>query len=1074
MRNLKSEYQLFKCNLKHLLVGVFFIIGSVVMHAQSKMISGSVIDNQNEPLPGVTISVKGAKVATTTDGNGQFKINVLPTDQLIFTYIGYENTIVSVGNKTSVVVTLKSTTSALDEVVVIGYGTVKKKDLTGSVSSVSISDLNKAPVRSFDEALAGRVAGVQVTSSDGQPGAGISIVIRGNNSVTQSNSPLYVVDGFLIEDPNNNAVNPNDIESIDILKDASATAIYGARGANGVVVITTKKGKEGKPVFSFTSSVGVQDVTNKMDLMNPYEFVKYQLEYDLLSNPNNNPAPPDSPATPTQEYLSDGRTIDYYKTQKGIDWQDLVTRTALMLNNNLSVSGGTKKLKYSISGSLTDQDGVLLNSNYKRYQGRAVIDYKITDKLKIGINSNYSLLKQGGVNPAESTNSATTNVMVSVWGARPVVSDALNVIDMFQDPDINSANDYRVNPIINLENSYRLNTTKNFATNGYLEYLFTKDLKFRTTFGIVENRFERREFNNSQTSSGRPGSANGVNGRITHSNYSNWLNENTLTWDKKIGKSKLNALGGFTIQKQKSSIYGRSVAQLPNEDLMFDGFDQGVQLQFDPSSSVWTMTSFLGRVNYSYNSKYMLTASFRADGSSKFPSKNHWGYFPSSAVSWVFGNEKIFKNSKVLSEGKLRASYGVTGNNRVGDFDYLTSYFNSSNPLFSSYSFNNEYVNGVAAVNIGNSDLKWESTEQFDMGLDLGFLNQRIVLSADVYQKTTKDLLLNVQLPLSSGFNTAIKNIGSVENKGLELTLTTKNINAKNFSWTSSANISFNKNKLLALGEGQSELKTTVPWDNIWQNLPAYIAKVGQPLGLMYGYEWLGTYKYEDFNNPSPGVYTLKEGVPSNGNGAPTTSTFTNTTIKPGDIKYKDQNGDGTVNTADYTVIGQGLPKHTGGFSNNFTYKQLDLNIFFQWSYGNDILNANRILFEGNAKGQSYLNQFASYEDRWSPTNSDSNIFRTGGFNGSGNNYSSNFIEDGSYLRLKTVSLGYNFDPEFVKKMHLKSLRFYLSGQNLITWTKYSGLDPEVNAYNSVLRPGFDFSTYPRARTILFGTNITF
>ncbi|AOZ97961.1 SusC/RagA family TonB-linked outer membrane protein [Flavobacterium commune] len=1030
------------------------MIAPAFIHAQNRIISGSVNDNLNEPLPGVTVSVKGTKVATLTDGNGQFKITAASKDQLIFTYIGFETSTLAVQDKTTVAVTLKSTTSALEEVVVIGYGTVKKKDLTGAVSSVAMSDLNKAPVRSFDEALAGRVAGVQVTSSDGRPGAGINIVIRGNNSVTQANSPLYVVDGFLIEDPDNNVVNPSDIESIDILKDASATAIYGARGANGVVVITTKQGKAGKAVFSFSSSVGVQNNISKMELMSPYEFVKYQLEL--------NPAETSIPRSPTEIYLSDGKTLDYYKTQKGIDWQDLTTRTALFKNNDFSVRGGTKKLKYAFSGSTSDQDGILLNSNYKRYQGRAVLDYKITDKLKIGINTNYSHLEQSGINPAMSTGSATTNIMVSVWGYRPIATDS-SVLDLLQDPDVNSANDYRVNPLLNLQNLYRLNTTKNINANGYLEYLFTKDLKLRTSFGIIENRLRQDQFNNSKTQYGFPGNTNGVNGRILHSNSSNWLNENTLTWDKKVSKkSKINVLGGFTIQKRDSWSYGRSATQLPNEDLGLAGLDQGVAQRVDSLASVWTMSSFLGRINYNYDSKYLLTASFRADGSSKFPSKNHWGYFPSAAASWRFDKEKFLKNNKTLSEGKLRVSYGVTGNNRVGDFDYLSTYFN---PIGNSYVFNNEYVPGVVATNLGNSDLKWESTEQVDAGIDLGFFNQRITLTADIYRKITKDLLLNTQLPPSSGFGSAIKNIGSVENKGLELTLTTKNINTKDFTWTTSANIAFNKNKLIALGEDQESLESTVNWDNQWNTTSAYIAKIGQPLGLMYGYESLGTYKYEDFNlDTTTGIYTLKPDVTTNGN--------TRANIKPGDIKYKDQNGDLVVNSNDYTVIGKGLPVHTGGFSNNFTYKGFDLNIFFQWSYGNDILNANRVLFEGNTKNQGYLNQFASYENRWTPENSDSDIFRTRGYFGGG--YSSNFVEDGSYLRLKTVSLGYNFDASFLKKLRLKSLRFYVSGQNLITWTDYSGPDPEVNTYSSALTPGFDFSSYPRARTIVFGTNISF
>jgi TonB-linked SusC/RagA family outer membrane protein len=1066
MKNFNLKYQPFNKVLKHLFVGILLMLVPVFAQAQSNMVSGSVHDDKKDPLPGVTVLVKGTKIAVTTDFDGKFKINATPKDQLVFSYIGFENATVTVGEKTSINITLKSTTSNLDEVVVIGYGTQKRKDLTGAVASVSMADINRAPVRSFDDALAGRVAGVQVTSSDGRPGSGVDIVIRGNNSVTQANSPLYVIDGFLIEDPNNNVINPADIESIDILKDASATAIYGARGANGVIVIQTKRGKTGKPVFSFNSTIGIQDMSNKMDLMNSYEYVKYQLDFNT-----NATSAVGSPKTPTEIYLTDpnpDRTLDYYKTVKTIDWQDLTSRTAMFHNNDFAVRGGTKKLKYAVSTSMVDQDGILLNSNYKRFQGRVNLDYNVTDKLKVGINSNYSFLKQTGQDPTRGENGATTNLMTSIWGMRPVASDVFDLEDSFQDPDMNAANDYRINPVINLNNTYDVSKTKNFGINTYVEYLLAKNLKLRSTFGINESRLERDEFYNTKTSKGRPGAVGGVQGKISNTKYNNWLNENTLTWDKTYGKSKFTGLAGFTVQQRKDWTYGYGETQLPDETLMFDGFGQGVPVRIDPTNSKWSMASFLSRLNYNYGSKYMMTVSMRADGSSKFPSKNHWGYFPSAAVAWKFSEENFLKNNKIISDGKLRASYGQTGNNRVGAYDYLTYYFN---PIANTYTFNNQYVPGVIPQKLGNSDLKWETTEQVDAGIDLGFFKQRIVFNADVYKKTTKDLLLNTQLPPTSGFATAFKNIGSVENKGLELTLTTKNIVTKDFSWTSSANIAFNKGKLIALGEGQNTLESTVNWDTQFRTTSAYIAKVGEPLGQMYGYEWAGVYQISDFTGTGTTAdpFRLKADITTNGN--------TRTAIQPGDIKYVDQNGDLVVNAKDYTTIGNGLPKHTGGFSNNFTYKGFDLNIFFQWSYGNDLMNANRILFDGNANGYGNFNQLASYEDRWSLTNQDSDNFRVGsttsrGYFGGG--YSSRYVEDGSYLRLKTVALGYNVDSKLVAKWHLKSLRFFVSGQNLATWTKYSGPDPEVNTYRSVLTPGFDFSAYPRARTIAFGANITF
>ncbi|MGA9638924.1 SusC/RagA family TonB-linked outer membrane protein, partial [Flavobacterium sp.] len=891
-------------------------------NAQTKLISGKVIDEFKEVIPGATVMVKGTKVATQTDFDGTFKIKANSNEQLMFSYIGYKTKTIIINNQSIINVTLEANTTSLDEIVVVGYGTQKRSDLTGSISKLSVEDLQKAPVRSFDEALAGRVAGVQVTSSDGQPGSGVNIVIRGNNSVTQDNSPLYVIDGFLIENPNNNAINPQDIESLIVLKDASATAIYGARGANGVIVITTKKGKTGKPVFNFDASYGFQENLKKMDVMSPYEFVKYQIEFDptLVSAT--------SYKTPTQIYLADGKTLEDYKNVERKDWEGKVTRTAPMRNYNFSVRGGNEKTKYSFSTSLNDQDGILINSNYKRYQGRLVVDHTISKKFKIGVNTNYSHLNQTGISPSQSQFSSSTNIMFSVWGYKPLDSGNTNLDQELQDPDVNPINDYRVNPLINLSNLYRLNTTQNLNSNAYLEYTILPDLKLRITTGVNETRIKQNSYNNSKTQYGYPGSNNGLNGSINYAQKSNWLNENTLTWNKKINqKNTLNVLGGFTLQKENTKSYGSSANQIPSEyeALGLDGLDYGTQLRVDTFESLWSMASFLGRINYNYDSRYLFTASIRADGSSKFPATNHWGYFPSGAVSWNFGNEKFLKNSTLISEGKIRTSYGQTGNNRVGDFDYLTNYYN---PLESNYVFDNTYTPNVVATNLGNSKLKWETTEQTDLGLDLGFFKQRITFSADVYRKTTKDLLLKASLPQTSGFATAIKNVGSIENKGLELTLNTENIKTNDFSWSTSFNIAFNENKVLALSDDQTILESTLKWDTQWENTPAYIAKIGSPLGIMYGYVSDGTYKYSDFDQDLAGTYTLKSNVTTNGN--------TRANIKPGDIKYKDINGDLIVNSSDYTEIGHGLPKHTGGFTNNFRYKGFDLNVFFQWSYGND------------------------------------------------------------------------------------------------------------------------------------------
>jgi TonB-linked SusC/RagA family outer membrane protein len=459
----------------------------------------------------------------------------------------------------------------------------------------------------------------------------------------------------------------------------------------------------------------------------------------------------------------------------------------------------------------------------------------------------------------------------------------------------------------------------------------------------------------------------------------------------------------------------------------------------------------------------LFTASFRADGSSKFSPENHWAYFPSGAIAWRFTSENFMKNQHILTDGKLRVSYGNTGNNRVSDFAYLATY--SQTPALTSvYTFNNVPITGAVPATIGNPDLKWETTSQLNAGVDVSLLGDRVSLTADIYRKKTKNLLLNASVPTSSGYSTVYMNVGSVQNQGLELSLNVTPVKKKDLTWSSSINISFNQSKVLGLAQGQQTLQSMIRWDNAWATAPAYIAQVGKALGLMYGYVWEGVYQYDDFNKNTAGGYTLKDDVTTNGNAR--------ASVQPGDIKYKDINGDKVVNQLDYTIIGRGLPVHIGGFNNNVTYKGFDLNVFLQWSYGNEIQNANNMVFSGNALNKTYLNQFASYNNRWTPTNTNTDQFRTNGFYGGG--YSSRTVEDGSFVRLKTLALGYTFPRTLLKKAKINSFRLYASAQNLLTLTHYSGQDPEVNAYNSVLTAGFDYSPYPRARTIVFGANISF
>ncbi len=966
------------------------------------------------------------------------------------------------------------TNNVLEEVVMVGYGTQKKKDLTGAVSKVNMGELATAPVRSFDEALTGRVAGVRINSDDGQPGAEVTIAIRGNGSATQNNSPLYVIDGFPVENQNLNAINPKDIESIDILKDASATAIYGSRAANGVIILTTKRGKIGPPVIQFGTFFGVQEITSRVKLMNAGEFVAYQLEKDFVSGQNN--------------YLKDGRTMAYYTdTTSTIDWQNNLYRTAYMQNYNLSISGGSAKSKYGISGSALMQEGIVINSNYERYQGKVSIDETLNSILKIGGSLNYSYLEQGGISPAQQVTSATTSAgfapFYSVFGYSPVnVNSNINLEDELSDTLVNTAADYRINPIRNFKSIYSKNITNNTMANTYIEVKPLAGLTIRSTAGINYSSLRQERFNDSNTLYGNTRYKRTINGSVGYKTTNNLVNENTINWNKKINKKhQIGVLGGITEQITITGQSFFSANQIANGSLGISSLSQGIPTASSFSTSSSTLMSFLSRVTYAYNSRYLLTLSYRADGSSKFSANNRWGYFPSGSIAWNFGEEKLMQQNyllkKWLSKGKIRISYGATGNNRVVDYAYLNPITTS---LSTGYSFNNSLSTGTVLgtlgsensggafvgtnpTTLGNKNLKWETTYQFNMGLDLAFLNNKIDINIDLYDKTTQDLLLAASLPTSSGYTTGITNAGAIKNQGLEIALTTKNINANDFLWETNFNISFNKNQLLSLNNNQNALTRSVNFDNTWSSIPAYISSVGESLGQMFGYLSDGVYQYADFDKAASGKYILKDNVPTNGN--------ERTAIQPGDIKYKDINGDGVVNTSDYTIIGSGVPMHTGGINNQFSYKGIELNVFLQWSYGNDILNANRIIFEGNALGRNNLNQFASYTDRWTDANQSSKNFRTNGFWGGA--YSSRYVEDGSFIRLKTISLAYHLQEKWTKKMNIKKMKVYISTQNIYTLTNYSGFDPEVNSFSSALTPGFDYSTYPRAKTIVIGLDIT-
>ena len=1012
-------------------------------------VTGEVRDEAGNPLVGTAVLVEGTNKGQTVGADGKYAIEAGAGQTLVFSMLGYVTEEVRVGNRTRIDVTLKEDSKMIESVVVeIGYGNQRLVDVTGTVSRVKMEDMVKAPVASFDQALQGRLAGVSVTSSDGTPGAEMDIVIRGANSLTQSNSPLYVVDGFPIEDFSSAAVNTADIASLTVLKDASATAIYGSRGANGVIIIETNKGEAGKPKVTYNGTVGFQEVTKRMELMTPYEFVVYQIER--------------APSNLDRYLTRPGRTLDFYRTHEGIDWQDRLFRSALMHTHNVSVSGGNKQIRYAVSGSVVDQDGVIDNSGYRKYQGRISLDTKLNKRVNLSVNANYTHDRTHGQTTSKSLASANayaSYLMYRTWAYRPVILNSKDDDSLFDDENDTSV----MNPIISNKNENTTKKTTTFLSNAKLVWEIIDGLKLTVRAGYGKKTVRQEEFNNSLTFQGFPRAGNnkGVNASFGERVLEDWMNENTLVYKREFNnKHQFDVTVGYTMQGTVSSNYGFGTSYIPHEFLGMSGMDDGIPYSTTAVLSENALMSWLGRVNYSYRSRYMFTASFRADGSSKFTPGNRWGIFPSGAFAWRLGQEKFMRKLKFVDDAKLRVSYGVTGNNRIGDFATYPSLTQSD-----YYSFGNGTPSeAVVPNNLGNKDLTWESTEQIDLGLDLSLFGNRVNLTADLYRKTTRDLLLNANLPFTSGYSSVYKNVGKVRNDGLELSLSTVNVKTRDFEWTSDFNISFNRNRVMALAEGQESLLSTVAFTTDFNSTPLYIARVGGPMAAFYGIAWDGVYGYDDFEVDATGAYVLKKSVPTNGNARET--------IQPGDIKYVDQNGDGVVNDQDMVIIGRATPIHTGGFNNNFTYKGLSLNIFFQWSYGNDIMNANRIIFEGNYNGKN-INQFRSYVDHWTPENPTSRNFRPGG-QGPRGVYSSRTIEDGSFLRLKTVQLSYTLPEKWVRRIHLHNVQIFVSGQNLWTWTRYSGLDPEVSTRNSALTPGYDYSAYARNRTYMAGLKIAF
>lgn len=1009
----------------------------------SKIITGTVTTSSGSALQGANVAVKTGTYGTVTDENGRFSLTV-PEGKyiLVISYTGYITKEVPDEGASPLAVRLTENPGELSNVVVIGYGTARKSDLTGSVVSIKADELKAVPVTSLDQALQGRAAGVQVTQISGKPGAETSIRIRGTSSINAGNEPLYVIDGMLINSDGGDvsaggtrgprisplsSINPGDIESVEILKDASATAIYGSRGANGVVLITTKRGRSGKGTLTFETYFGIQTVANKLKLLNAAEFA------DLVNDAK----------------LNAGQTPVYVNPPnlgEGTDWQDELMRQAPMANYQLSFSGGDDKTKYAITGSYFDQKGIIYNSNFKRFSFRTNLERKLSDKLVVGNTLSYSRISTLGVltNGGQIVPGVVTSALL-FNPVLPVYDSTVNGGYTFE----NDRGKVLGNPVAEAKEFTSTTILSRVLGNVFARYSFTRNLEFRTSFGIdaftnEESSFGPNFLKRTQASNGEAslGKTTGLT----------WLNENTLSYNNTFKSvHAVNAVVGYTLQQFRNDKLFIYAFDFPDNRTGYHNIAAALKPQKPYNAeSEWSMVSYLGRVNYTFDNKYLLTLTGRIDGSSKFAEGKKYGFFPSGAFAWRVSREKFMQPLKAVSDLKLRLSYGVIGNQAIPPYQSLALVGPYGEGTFNTGSGTEVYT-GQEPLSYVNKDLKWETTRQFDAGIDLSLFGNRITFTADYYKKKTFDLLLSSPIPLTSGFYTTLLNIGNIENHGIDLDLRTINIKGA-VEWTSGINFSVNRNKITNLN---SET------DVILQN--AILLRKGEAIGTFYGYIFDGIFQSDDEAANSP---VLVGQEPTSSNPA--------SRAKAGDRKYRDINKDGKIDASDRTIIGNSQPKFTFGFNNAVSYKNVELSFFFQGSYGNKLANFNNYDLL-NFTGQNNVLAEAGL-DRWSPENHSTKYPRAlaAGSLDQGI-FSSAIAEDASYLRLKNITLSYTVPGNVAARVKMSNLRVYLSGSNLWTLTKYSGYDPEANTFGqSTTLVGLDLGGYPQTRILQVGLSASF
>jgi TonB-linked SusC/RagA family outer membrane protein len=1012
--------------------GLFVLLACLAtMSAQAQVISGTVTDESGEALIGVAVTVQGTSTGTITDFDGTFSIEATSDAVLEISYLGYETKTIPVNGQSNLNVSMGVDAEVLDEIVVIGYGSVKKSDVTGSVSSVKAEEIQAFPVLNAGQALQGRAAGVVVqTQNGGEPGADISIRVRGNSSLNASSDPLVVVDGFV------GAAFPqqNDIASIEILKDASATAIYGSRGSGGVILVTTKKGQSGKPVVEFNSTFSSQQTTNRLDLLDANGFAQYQ----NMIRTNAGAAP-------------------YAQGLENTDWQDEIYRNGNTQNYQLSVSGGSDYVNYYMSGTYFSQEGIVVNSDFERVQFLANLDVNVSDRFKVGMNSIISRGEQNGV----STQSTGRDAIGSVNGG----GDDVVALAFRFSPDVgrfNADGNFSQNTVgDDIENPWAVATqifnnekVDNARTNLFADYRILDGLNFRTTLGYrtqngVEAYFKPQTFVLS---------AGG--GFLENVKRTRLLSESYLTYTKGIGNGNLTATAGHSYQKSTTEGFEAGARELLTDVFSVFNLEAGQidQRTVDSRFSESEIESVFGRLNFDWADKYLVTATVRRDGASNFAANNKFAIFPSFAIGWKISNEDFLINNPTISNLKLRASYGLTGNQAIGPYESLAT-FRVQPPSEVDGAF------GVELAREGNPDLKWETSTQTNVGLDIGLFENRITLSADYYNIDTKDLLA---IDRASNFYLGttdldvLRNVGSINNNGIELSLTSNNVNKGSFRWITNFNVARNRNEVVELSGGTEQIGSGAP--GYFAGATTYILREGEPIGQFWGLDYQGVYQGGDI---PAGTALTNVSFDADGNPIPGEPLFA-------EVADAEGNFDGIIDDNDRQIIGDPNPDFTYGITNTFTYKNFDVNIFFQGAVGGDIYNLTAIqLYNGDS------NSVTDVLNSWTPDNTNTDIPRAAI---RGRERSSRFVEDGSYSRLKNVAIGYSLPNNLVERAGISSARLSVSAQNLLTFTDYSGLDPEVSYFGSggesrgddnVIQ-GHDFGNYPNLRSITFGLNLKF